>query len=88
MLAEQKNAEKKRKHHLIIPLSTLLNTPEEQHAFITGFLEMLAPPWPMVKPTAIHHLDLECEYHYYVAGRALGTLFWIPLVLLIKCLFS
>jgi len=47
-------------------------TPDELHSFLIGFFEVLCP-WP-----PRHHLtmapmgDLLKEYHYYMAGRGLG----------------
>jgi len=51
---------------------TLLSTPEEWHALLIGFFEVLCP-WPSryhltMKPMG----ELLKEYHYYMAGRALG----------------
>ena len=53
-------------------IKSFLDTPEEWHAFLVGFFEML-PPWPSryhltMKPMG----ELLKEYHYYMAGRALG----------------
>lgn len=55
-----------------IKLKTFLNTHQEWHAFVIGFFEVLCP-WP-----SRYHLtmapmdDLLKEFHYYMAGRGLG----------------
>lgn len=58
---------------------TFLNTPEERHAFLIGFFEVLCP-WPAhyVK-TSTEIPPLKGEEHYYLAGRAAG----VPVLLLI-----
>jgi len=51
---------------------TLLSTPEEWHALVIGFFEVLCP-WPaqyMVLPAETS--PVTGEEHYYLAGRGLG----------------
>lgn len=58
---------------------TFLNTPEERHAFLIGFFEVLCP-WPARYKGIIDDTSpLKGEEHYYLAGRALG----FPVLLLI-----
>jgi len=55
-----------------IKLRTLLSTPQEWHALVIGFFEVLCP-WPaqyMVLPAETS--PVTGEEHYYLAGRGLG----------------
>lgn len=53
-------------------LRTLFSTPQEWHSFLIGFFESLCP-WPPRIWLSGPALDqLLGEYHYYQAGRALG----------------
>lgn len=62
-----------------IKLKTLLSTPEEWHALVIGFFEVLCP-WPARTWLSGQSFDqLLREYHYYLTGRGLG----FPALLLI-----
>jgi len=67
------------------PINELFSTPEEQHAFILGYFELLAP-WP-----PHHRLPppdyLKDEQHYYNAGRGIAVLTWIGIAKLVHYLF-
>jgi len=55
-----------------INIKTLLNTPQEWHALVIGFCEVLCP-WPSRTWLSGEALDqLLKEYHYYMAGRGAG----------------
>lgn len=55
-----------------IKLRTLLSTPEEWHALVIGFFEVLCP-WPArIKLLTNDNSYLNQEYHYYTTGRGLG----------------
>jgi hypothetical protein len=73
-------------------MSTILSTSEERHAFAIGLCEVLCP-WP---PQC--HCDralsamsareaISQEYHYYLAGRALGVIAWLIIAKIIQELF-
>jgi hypothetical protein len=62
-----------------INLKDILNTWEERHAFIIGFCEVLCPWPPRTSAYADVVSPIKEEYHYYMAGRALG----FPLLILI-----
>ena len=63
-------------------MSTLLDTPEERHAFAVGFFEVLCP-WP---PRYDYRCDraspFEGEEHYYHAGRGIGFVALLCLICL------
>jgi len=65
--------------------STFLSTPEEWHAFVIGFCEVLCPWPPRHKPM---HRDLRkqiaSEYHYYQFGRAIGVIAWLIIAKIIQ----
>lgn len=68
-------------------MKTLLNTPEERHAFIIGICEVFCP-WPPHAPIPTDSDSLiRQEYHYYTAGRACGLAALIFLAFLVKELF-
>lgn len=53
---------------------TFLDTPQEWHALVVGFCEVLCP-WPPRTWAAATALNLLLsEYHYYMTGRGLGFL--------------
>lgn len=53
---------------------TFLSTPEEWHAFVIGFFEVLCP-WPARTWASGRLLDILMEeYHYYMTGRGLGVI--------------
>lgn len=65
-----------------------LNTPEELHALVHGWAEIICPFPPMRKAMSEKRSqELESEYHYYLLGRVLGILTWIPICCVIKRLF-
>lgn len=71
-----------------IQLKTFLSTPEEWHALVVGFCEVLCP-WPArVWMSGDRLNELLGEYHYYMAGRGLGLpallFFLIGLAKLVK----
>jgi len=63
---------------------TFLSTPEEWHALVIGFFEVLCP-WP---PELLRKLNnsspIKGEEHYYLAGRGLG----FPTLLLVLIAFA
>jgi hypothetical protein len=62
-------------------LKDFLNTPEEWHALVVGFFEVLCP-WPARTWLSGGGLDqLLKEYHYYMTGRGLG---FVALLLLLS----
>jgi hypothetical protein len=71
-----------------IKLSTFMSTPEEWHALIIGFCEVICP-WPQQHPTITAELNavLWDEHHYYVLGRVLGVLAWLGIAAAVKELF-
>ncbi len=59
----------------------LLNTTEEHHAFIIGFMETLCP-WRARYPMNDNaEFKIDKEYHYYISGRGIGFIG----LLLISC---
>jgi len=56
-------------------------TSDELHAFVIGFCEVLCP-WKPRKPLGVATPNpLEGEYHYYLAGRAIGLVTLILIVI-------
>lgn len=55
-----------------IKLKTFLSTPEEWHALVIGFCEVLCPWLARVWLSGDRLNELLGEYHYYAAGRGLG----------------
>jgi len=53
-------------------LNNVMNTPEEWHAFVVGFCEALCPWHARVWMSGDRLNELLAEYHYYMAGRGLG----------------
>jgi len=68
----------------IVP-EELLSTPEEWHAFVIGFFEILCP-WPP-RHSINSTNPINPEYHYYLAGRAIAVLAWIAIAKLIQVVF-
>jgi len=71
-----------------IKLRTLLSTPEEWHALVIGFFEVLCP-WPAsLRAPTCRGAAISGEYHYYMAGRGIGfpvlSLILIGLAKLVK----
>lgn len=62
-----------------INLRTLLSTPQERHAFLIGLFEVICPWRPCLPICSKSKKEMKGEYHYYLAGRAVG----FPLLLLI-----
>lgn len=56
-----------------------MSNPEEVHSFLLGFFEILCPWKPRYPMTSQAEFTPNKEYHYYLAGRALG----FPLLVLI-----
>lgn len=55
-----------------IKLKTFLSTPQEWHALVVGFFEVLCPwhAWIWLTGPALE--KFLGEYHYYTLGRGLG----------------
>jgi hypothetical protein len=68
-------------------LSTFMDTPQEWHAFVVGFCEVICPWPPLHKASQKNEKDIAAEYHYYVLGRALGILAWLTIGCTIKEVF-
>ena len=62
-------------------LSPIPNTSDEPHAFLIGFFEILCPWKPQHHDQGIELRYIKDEYHYYLAGRGIG--FIILLLILI-----
>jgi len=69
----------------IVP-KELLSTPEEWHAFVIGFFEVLCPWRPRI-PVPSPQSPVSTEYHYYLGGRASGVIAWIAIAKLIQVVF-
>jgi len=56
-------------------------TMDELHAFLIGLFEVLCPWKPRYPMPLEYPSPLKGEYHYYLAGRALGfiALIWVIL---------
>jgi len=76
----------------------LFSTPEEWHAFLIGFFEILCPwpPWVRIPSPSTGEgkgegdnpsETVSTEYHYYLGGRACGVLAWIAIAKLIQVAF-
>lgn len=63
-------------------MKSLLNTPDERHAFAIGFFEVLCPWPPRCHMPLEYPSPLKGEYHYYLAGRGLGFIALVALVCL------
>jgi len=63
----------------------MFSTWNERHSFLTGFFEVLCP-WPARTWLSGEYLNILLgEYHYYMAGRALGLpIFVLILIALAK----
>jgi hypothetical protein len=72
-------------------LKTFLNSPDELHAFIIGFFEVLCPWKPRYSMPLEYPSHLKGEYHYYLTGRGIGftalLLIIIALCKLVEVLF-
>jgi hypothetical protein len=67
---------------------TFVNTPEEWHAFVNGFCEVLCP-WPPRYEASDELLqEIEDEFHYYQFGRSIGVLAWVGIIALLKAIFT
>ena len=61
-------------------------TEDEIHAFAIGFFEVLCPWKPQHPMTAQAEFKPHREYHYYLAGRAVGIIGLLFLsILFLKC---
>ena len=66
---------------LKIPNNTLFNDINEWHSFVIGWSEAICfwkCKFPMPKD---YENPLEKEYHYYVAGRAIGFICLLVIIL-------
>jgi len=70
-----------------IVLKELLSTPEEWHAFLVGFFEILCPLPARHPMKEDYFFRIEDEYHYYQGGRAIAVLAWIAIAKLIEVVF-
>jgi hypothetical protein len=75
-------------------MSTLLNTSEERHALVIGLCEVLCPlppkcPCKRLPPLSLRGVAeaISKEYHYYLAGRALGVIAWLIIAKIIQEVF-
>jgi len=61
-----------------------MDTPEEFHAFVIGFFEVLCP-WPprYTLPAAPY----STEYHYYLFGRGMAVMAWLIIAKIIQEVF-
>ena len=67
---------------------TFLSTPEEWHAFLIGFFEILCP-WPSRCYIPKEQRDeLLADYHYYSAGRGAGFIALLCVILLFSWLIK
>lgn len=70
-----------------------MNTPEERHAFVIGFCEVLCPLPPRFVPSPLTgegdnpREAVSREYHYYSLGRALALLAWLGIAKLVQVVF-
>jgi len=65
---------------------TFLSTPEERHAFLIGYFESVCP-WPAARPICKESKnEIKGEYHYYLAGRAIGLIALLFILFGIACL--
>ncbi len=71
-----------------IKLRTFLNTPEEWHAFVIGFFEVLCPWPPRTQQTPQTQQALNSEYHYYLTGRGAGFIALLCVILLFSWLIK
>lgn len=55
-----------------IKLKTLFSHPGEGHAFLIGLFEVLCPWKPHLPLSEKSAEEMNGEYHYYRAGRAVG----------------
>ena len=60
---------------------TLLNNWDEWHAFVVGFCECF-PPWkPFWEASSSYKEQLADEYHYYAAGRVVGFVILLAIII-------
>jgi len=68
-------------------IKTILSTDLERHCFIIGICEVLCPLPPRIKPDVQLTSDVNDEYWYYNAGRAVAVGIWLTLICaVIHCL--
>ena len=68
-----------------IPWHDFMNTPEELHAFVIGFMEILCPWPPRHSRNSTNSTNsINSEYHYYVFGRGMAVIAWIILAKIIQ----
>ncbi|MFO7772645.1 MAG: hypothetical protein R6V59_01660 [Dehalococcoidia bacterium] len=71
-----------------IKLSNFLDSIAEWHALVQGFAEVLCPWPPRHKEMRVKLQDeIQAEHHYYMAGRALGVLAWLAIIIIITTIF-
>ena len=66
-----------------VKLKTLFSNPSEWHAFVIGFFEVLCPWKAYYKNNIPNPPCLKDEYHYYLAGRGIGFIALLFLLVLI-----
>ena len=67
--------------------TAFLDCYQEWHAFVIGFSEVLCPWRPRQRPSAVVDGILDQEYHYYLAGRAVGVIAWLIIAKIIQEVF-
>ena len=65
-----------------------LDTIAEWHALVQGFGETFCP-WEPRRPFLSEDLasEIRDNHHYYTAGRALGVIAWLTIVIIVKEVF-
>lgn len=71
-----------------IVIRTLLSTPQEWHALVIGFFEILCPWKPRNTISQTYALAMAGEYHYYSAGRGAGFIALLGVILLFSWLIK
>jgi hypothetical protein len=68
-----------------ISFKEFLDKPDEWHALVIGFCEVIAPWHPnyYTIDAELNHA-LSAEHHYYIFGRALGIIGWLGIAILGK----
>jgi hypothetical protein len=67
---------------------TFLSTPEEWHALVIGFFEVLCPWKPRIESLTPANDYLQGEYHYYLTGRGAGFIALLCVILLFSWLIK
>jgi len=66
----------------------MFSTPDERHAFLIGFSEVLCPWKPRIPMTGRCPFPREKEYHYYAFGRGVGFISLLLILVGIITLFK